>query len=262
MNTSVFERIDQSQTIDFGDIFSKSFELYKKVWVQGFLHILLSMIVLIPVFIIIYTPILIMAGLDGLHIYDNDFERYQDQIGATSVGFVFLFIFLIFAMSILGAALQMGINAHFFTICKKVDHGQPEDSKYFMFLKGKYLSKLFGLLCASFGIVLLAMLLCYFPVFYVMVPLQLLVVIFAFNPDLSVSEIIKASFKLGNKYWFIIFGLMFISGFLAQLGVFLCFVGIFFTISFAYIPLYYVYKDSIGFEDEESGENKNPILIS
>ena len=96
-----------------------------------------------------------------------------------------------------------------------------------------------------------------------MVPLQLVVVIFAFNPDLSVSEIIKASFKLGHKYWFVIFGLMFISGFLAQLGMFLCFVGIFFfTFSFIYIPLYYVYKDSIGFEDNDQEKNQNLIFLT
>ena len=251
MNNSIFKKIEQSSSIDFGDIFSKSFELYKKVWVHGFVHVLLSLVVLIPFFIVLYVPILIMAGLDGLHTYKGDFELYENEIGAMSVGFVFLFLFLILAMSIISAALQMGINAHFFTICKKVDYGEPEDSKYFMFLKGKYLGKLLGLVCASIGIALLAMLLCYFPVFYVMVPLQLLIVIFAFNPDLSVSEIIKASFRLGNKYWFIIFGLMFISGFLAQLEMFFCFVGIFFTISFVYIPLYYVYKDSIGFEDRD-----------
>ena len=262
MNNPIFKKIEQSPSIDFGDILSKSLELYKKVWVQGFVHLLLSMIVLIPFFVVLYVPILIMAGLDGLQAYYEDFELYQKQIGAMSVGFVFLFLFLIFAMSILSAALQMGINAHFFTICKKTDHGEPEDSGYFMFFKGKYLGKLLGLICANLGIAFVAVLLCYFPVFYVMVPLQLVVVIFAFNPDLSVSEIIKASFKLGHKYWFVIFGLMFISGFLAQLGMFLCFVGIFFTFSFIYIPLYYVYKDSIGFEDNDQEKNQNLIFLT
>jgi hypothetical protein len=79
-----------------------------------------------------------------------------------------------------------------------------------------------------------------------MVPLQLLVAIFAFNPQLSVSEIIRASFKLGNKYWLTLFGLIIISSLIAQLGVLLCLVGVFITAYFIYVPLYLFYRDSVG----------------
>ena len=85
-----------------------------------------------------------------------------------------------------------------------------------------------------------------------MVPLSLLPVIYAFNPELSMSNLIKASFDLGNKKWFITFGLTIVAGFLAQIvGMLLCGIGIFFTASFAAIPIYFVYKEVIGFEDTE-----------
>ncbi|MBQ0788328.1 MAG: hypothetical protein KBT69_12555, partial [Oceanihabitans sp.] len=70
-----------------------------------------------------------------------------------------------------------------------------------------------------------------------------------------VSEIVKSGFALGNKKWLISFGLIIVSSLLASMvGMIMCFIGIFVTASFAYIPAYYIYKESIGFDSEE--ENK------
>lgn len=103
---------------------------------------------------------------------------------------------------------------------------------------------------AYLGISLLATLLCFFPIIYVMVPLNLLVVIYAFNPDMSNSDMIKASFELGNKKWLITFGLVIIASILAQIvGSILCGIGILFTACFAYIPPYFIYKKVIGFHE-------------
>mgnify|MGYP003676731313 FL=1 len=100
------------------------------------------------------------------------------------------------------------------------------------------------------GIAIVAALLCYLPIFYVMVPLQLFAVLFTFNQDLSVSQIIKAAFKLGHKFWLIIFGIVMISSMIAQLGIIFCFVGVFVTQLFVHIPIYYIYKSTIGFKSE------------
>jgi len=71
------------------------------------------------------------------------------------------------------------------------------------------------------------------------------------SPEMSVSNIITVSFKLGNKFWLLLllllFGLIIISSLIAQLGIILCFVGLFFTAYFVHIPIYYFYKDTIGF---------------
>ena len=87
------------------------------------------------------------------------------------------------------------------------------------------------------------------PIFYVMVPLQLFAVIFTFNQDLSASQIIKAAFKLGHKFWLIIFGVVLISSMIAQLGIIFCFVGVFVTQLFVHIPIYSIYKNTIGFSE-------------
>ena len=104
----------------------------------------------------------------------------------------------------------------------------------------------------AFGISLLAMLLCVLPIIYVMVPIALMNVVFAFNPELSVTNIVKASFELGNKKWLLTFGLIFVSGLLAGIvGMLMCFIGIYITASFSYLPAYFIYKDSVGFENSE-----------
>ena len=90
-----------------------------------------------------------------------------------------------------------------------------------------------------------------------MVPLHLIVVIFAFNENLSVSDIINLSFKLGNKFWLLIFGLIIVSSLIAQLGFILCFVGLFITAFFIHIPIYYFYKETIGFKDVSNDNSDN-----
>ncbi|WP_298310339.1 hypothetical protein [uncultured Aquimarina sp.] len=254
----LFEKIENSSPIDFGNIFNKSIELFKKVWLQGFIHLLLSMVVIIPLIIVMYIPIIALASIGGL---ENSYGEYGSVQEELSIGMAILFVVLVIIVSMIASAFQLGVNAHFYRVCKQVDMQLPETNSYFMFFKGKYLGKILTLAIATFGIALLATLLCYLPIFYVMVPLQLLGVIFAFNPDVNASDLIKASFKFGNKIWLVAFGLIFISSILAQfVGMILCFVGIFFTAYFVYLPIYYMYKDGIGFENESESEDWNALV--
>ena len=133
--------------------------------------------------------------------------------------------------------------------------GEPGSDDYFFYLKRPYLGKVISLSAATFGITIAAVLLCVLPVFYVMVPVALMNVIFAFNPDLSTSEIIKAGFNLGNKKWLLTFGLIIISSLLAGIvGMLMCCIGIYVTSSFSYLPAYFIYKDSVGFDEKEDNE--------
>ena len=72
------------------------------------------------------------------------------------------------------------------------------------------------------GIAVLAQFLFVLPYIYAFVPLAYFTIIFANNPDLSEGEIVKASFKLGNKKWLITFGTMFVAGLLGMLGIIGC----------------------------------------
>ena len=163
-------------------------------------------------------------------------------IFALVIGYIFLVIALI--------TIGFGLKAAFYRICRLKDLEEMGSEDYFYFFKKPYLSKTIKLALAFTGISIVAALLCFLPLIYVIVPLSFMVVVYAFNPNLSISDIIKLGFDLGNKKWLIAFGLLIVSGFLAGIvGMMMCFVGIYITSSFSYLPQYFIYKEVIGFKD-------------
>jgi len=255
MEKDIFSKIETANKVDFGEILSKSFELFKKVWQEGLIHGLITMALMIPVIIIAYVPMvaILMNTPNYQYDYYNDYYNYNEPLMDYPVLWIVGFMLLFFALTFVAQTVVYGVIGHFFRVLKKADLGTDEDTGgYFVYLKGKHLKKIFVLSLATFGISLLAVLLCYLPIFYVLVPLKLFITIFVYNEDLSVSDIIKASFKLGHKFWLILFGLIFIAGTVAQIGLILCVVGYFATAYFVHVPIYYFYKDAIGFDQEEA----------
>lgn len=245
MNTvnSLLEKIETAIPLDFGDIFNKSIELFKKVWLQGFVMLLLSMVLMIPFYIIMYLPIIAMGILNP--------ETFNNNAGPELV-FLIPFSLFILAFAFFALVIGFGLKSSFYRICKTKDFSETVADDYFYFFKKHYLGKTIKLAAATFGITLLAAFLCVFPIFYVMVPIAFINVIYAFNPELSVSEIINIGFKFGHKKWLLTFGLIIVSALLAEvIGLIMCCIGILVTISFAYIPIYFVYKESVGFNEND-----------
>ena len=238
--TNLLEKVERAKHLDFGDIFSKSIELFKKVWVQGLVVLLLTMLLMLPFYIIMYVPLIAMGVLDPESMQQGG----QPNMAMLIPFYLVMIVFMFFAM-----AIGLGLKAAFYRICKTKDFNEVTSDDYFYFFKKPYLGKTIKLAAMMLGISLVAMLLCFFPIIYVMVPISLMNVIYAFNPDISASEIVKIGFKLGNKKWLITFGLMLVAGFLAQIvGMLMCFIGVFVTASFASLPLYYIYKEILGFD--------------
>lgn len=251
-------KIEKSPDLDFGDIFNESIELFKKVWVQGLVVILLSMVLIVPLVFVLYLPML-SIGLINPEAFENNaapsFLVLLPMIG-------FYIVFLIFA-----SVISFLMRAAFYRICKQKDLGISGSENYFYYFKKEYLGKAVLLGLMTSGIILLSFLLCGLPLVYAAVPIYFIPLFFAFNPQLTPQEVIKASFKLGTKKWFITFGLMIVSGILAELvGIILCGIGIFFTVSFTLIPQYLIYKKTIGFEETspkkpaENNPNDNLFL--
>ena len=240
------EKIQNAMALDFGTIFSESIELFKKTWVQGFLLQIFNLVIALPFIIILYVPLIGFVLANAENGYDD-----SETLSAFFAGMSILYIlFLIVGIFVLGA-IQVALNAAFFRIMKKLDHNEPTTTNdFFYFLKGKYLSKALILMIVSILISIPAVILCYIPFIYVIVPMSYFSFFFAFNPDLSVGDIVKASFGLGNKKWLISFGLLIVSSLLAQIvGLLLCLVGVFFTAAFVYHPTYLIYKHVIGFDE-------------
>ena len=249
MNTiiTLSEKINNAKALDFGTIFSASIDLFKKTWLQGFLLQLFTVIIMAPLIIILYVPLITMLIANAGSDY-NETETFS----AFFAGFSLLYIlFICVGVFVLGA-VSVALNAAFFRIMKKLDHDeQVSTSDFFYFLKGKYLRKTAVLVIASILISIPAALLCFIPLIYVMVPMSFFAIIFAFNPELSVGDIVRASFKLGHKKWLLTFGLMIVASLLSQIvGVLLCGIGVLFTAAFVYHPTYLIYKEVIGFEND------------
>lgn len=247
MKMDVFQRIENADRPDFGNILSKSFELFQKLFKEAVLHGLVSLLVLVPFFIVVYVPILPMY----IEMLQNAGDPYYSPTAFEdySVLFIICWVILVLVLSFVLQVVSMSIAVHFYKVTKNTDMGtNDETGGYFDLLKNNF-GKLLMLSLATFGIAILATLACYLPIFYVMVPLQLIVPLLAFNEKLGVSDIIKAAFKLGNKYWLIAFGLIWLSSLIAQIGIILCGIGIIFTAYFVHIVVYYFYKDSVGFDD-------------
>ncbi len=236
------QKIKYAKQLDFGNLLNESIELFKKVWLQGLLMLLIIFAFVIPFMIVIYVPMVFFS------IADTESPGFFGGWEAIAViFFVTAYLLFVFIMLVVTFGLKVGL----FRIMRQKDMGVIGKDDYFFFLRKPYLSKTINLSLAYFGISLLAMLLCMFPLIYVMVPLSLLVVMYAFNPEISNSNLIKASFDLGNKKWFITFGITLVAGFMAQMvGMLMCGIGILATASFAAIPLYLIYKEVIGFDED------------
>lgn len=245
----ILRRIQNAKDLDFGTIFNQSIELFKKTWVQGFVTLLLNMVLAIPVMMVIYIPLLMFGLADSFTSTYDPYSTYSSPEISPIAGIVMfvLYLFAMVAMSIIG----LGLKAGFYRICKLKDLDQMGKEDYFYFFKKPYLGKTINLGLAYVGITLAAALLCFLPLIYALVPLTYMFIVYAFNPDKTVSEIIKISFDLGNRKWLLTFGLMIVSGFLAGIvGMLMCFVGIYVTMSFTFLPPYLIYKDVVGFDDE------------
>ncbi|MCL9804666.1 hypothetical protein NAT51_03980 [Flavobacterium amniphilum] len=234
------QKIATNPRLDFGTVFNESLELFKKIWGKGALFMLFYLLGSFLLMMLLGMPL----SLLGVAI---------DDVNATGSGFTtlaglgaILFMLLFFVVII---TFVTGLMAGFFHGCKKADEGgEFRTSDYFTFFEGRYLKRTVGVGLATFGVALLSAILCYLPLIYTSIPLSYFVVIYAFNPHLSTTEIVKLAFKLGTNKWGITFASTFVVLLLAYLGAIItCGIGFIFTFSFMLIPRYYIYKGVVGF---------------
>ena len=233
-------RIEEKQPLDFGSIFSRSIELFKKVWLQGFITLLLTVVTVLPFYFMIYIP-MIAAGITDPEMLRNDDPP----------------LIVILSMSILLPIVMIGmttfaiaLNAAFLKICRQKDLDGAGNDDYFYFFREGRLGKILVLSLIILGLSILGVFTCGIGIFYLVVPLSLFPAFVAFNENLTAMETVKASFKLGNKNWLVIFGLVVVMGIVAELGILLCCVGVLFTAMLSKIPVYFIYKDGLGFVTE------------
>ena len=65
------ERIKSKPDLNFGTIFSQSIQLFKKVWVQGFVILWLTFLTILPFYIILYIPMIALGITDPESMIDK-----------------------------------------------------------------------------------------------------------------------------------------------------------------------------------------------
>ncbi|WP_377715850.1 hypothetical protein [Pseudofulvibacter geojedonensis] len=236
----------------FGGVLEESIELFKKVWLQGLLSALIGGLVMMPIVFLMYIPMIVIMVPLGLVAESGQFSE-ETSIGVAIVLSVLMFVFMICMMGVM-LGVQFSFRAAFYRICKTKDFtNSSESDDYFFFLKKKNFKKLFVLGLYTMLIIVVGLFLFIIPAIILAVPLMYLPVVFSFNQELSARDLLKMSFKIGMKYWWLTMGISIVAYFLAMfVGLLACGIGIYVTMSFIYIPLYIMYKEAIGFSDENS----------
>ena len=246
---SLLSKIQVASTVDFGDLFNESVTLFKKVWVQGLILQLFSILIMLPFIIIFYVPyfqLVLENSSNGVMDSVALSQALVDEYGASLVWIYLLMV----AVSVVSSLLYLG----FYKIIKAMDHGELfVISDFFYFFKAPYVGKAIVFLLAYLGITILAALLCLFPLIYVIVPLLFMLPFFVYNTHLSNLEIIKLAFSLGHKKWGLTFLTLILNSILLYVVILVtCGVGSLFFSFFLYLPQYIIYKKVIGFETPES----------
>ncbi|WP_418512804.1 hypothetical protein [Corallibacter sp.] len=248
MLSEIQSKINNAPSLDFGDIFNESIQLFKKSWLYGFLLQIFVMLLTSPFIIIMYMPMFVaaMASIENGETFD------PDSMDAFFAGMSVLYMIGFFVGILIIAVLSLALNAGLYKVFKKLDYNEEVKVRdLFYFFKGNYIGKLIVIMLITMGISIVAAILCYLPLIYAMVPLSFFMVIFAFNPDLSVGDIVKLSFMLGNKKWLITFGLLVVSYIVVFiLTIVTCGLGSLFLSAFMYHPVYLIYKKVVGFGTE------------
>ncbi|MEO8933633.1 MAG: hypothetical protein ABI295_04940 [Xanthomarina sp.] len=232
-------RIKNAPQLDFGNLISDVIDLFKNIWLKGFVTVLLIMGSALGI-IFIFTLIGLAPQALTLQETFNLANYYDNYFMSALYGI---------PQTILLSTFTLAYLASFYRLCRHFILGEMSDENYFYFFKKEYFSKVFMLGIIYTAIAVAAQLMFLLPYIYVYIPLSFFAVVLANNPEMGELDIAKLSFKLGNKKWFFTFISMFVAVIMGMLGILACGVGILFTVSIAYLPSFFVYKEVIGLEE-------------
>ncbi|NQX86181.1 MAG: hypothetical protein HRT67_09810 [Flavobacteriaceae bacterium] len=236
----IHRKINEAKRLDFGLIIDEVIRLYKTIWLKGFL--------IVVVIVIFSAALAFLFSLFGLGI-GTDTTFWFKYKGVDFYNIYATQILYSFPQTILISVVSLGMIAGLYRMCKIEEHDKEKNDAFFYFFSGEYISKLFMLAIIYAFIALLSQLLL-LPYIYTFVPLAYFAMVFSSHPELTEMEIVKLSFYIGTKKWFLSFALILVTFILGMLGVIACGIGLFFTISIMYLPVYFVYKHVVGFDGD------------
>ena len=235
--TDIQNKINSAEYLDFGELLQESIKKFKDIWLTG-----LMMVLVLFSFGFVLSFLFNSMGISSsplTEVYDQEFNIFN-QLIITS--------FNLLPLTICISSLTIGILAGVYRTCKHLDLNQPSQNDLFYYFASGHTRKILMLGIFHAVITTVAQYLFFIPFIYAFVPLQFFAIVFSNNTHLTEIDIVKISFSLGTKKWLLSFGLLVVTGILGMLGVIACGVGLFFTLSLIYLPVYFIYRNVVGFE--------------
>ena len=239
--------IKEGYKIDIGDIFNKSFEIYKKslgVTAVGILIIAIGVIALALIFLL---------GFLGINFSDFDPVSLSSTVQTESY---FLGVSL---LGLVVQAIYAPATAGFIEVAKNVKENKDNSlSTIFSYYKSKHLMNLvlFGILVA-----ILNGLIGYLIQFVIFMPwlayvtnaiiatCTIFMIPLIIYKDCSVGQAIDYGLRLSFKNFFILLLAVIVLYICSYLGVLGCGIGIIFTIPFLYAGTFCIYDEALGKEE-------------
>ncbi|KAB1157556.1 hypothetical protein [Flavobacterium luteum] len=237
--------------IDFGTIFNKAIENYKKIALIAGLTFILFSIIIVALFIGVFT-----AFWGFSTITENMSQLEPKNFSGTTV--------LIYTLSI---SIFAGITAPFSAGILKMAYKASKNEEFsvstaFDYYKSDFLKDLFiattivsifslgiSTVLESSGIRFIGALLSYAISFFNFLTIPL--IIFGKIPAF---EAIKGSFTIVSKQVFVLLALLIVSAIMACLGLIGFCIGIFFTFPFMYSMYFIIYNEIIGIDEKSELE--------
>ncbi|NER13916.1 hypothetical protein GWK08_10725 [Leptobacterium flavescens] len=250
------ERIDRilqnGYELDFGDVFNKSFEVYKKsIWM-----ILLG--ILVVGMITAVLVILLFSVIFGIQL--NDFISLDPAVSTIGGSVSYFLSTTLFGIVI--AALLGPVNAGFLKVCKDAkDNKEPSFSSIFQYYSSEYLGNIIvatvilSIVSGVFSFIsqfMLSMLFLNYIFSIIFSTLTVLIIPLIIFKDFNAMQAIEYSIKLVSKNFLMVFLLILVGTLASFLGVFLCGIGILFSLPFLYAVYFCTYDAIVG--DDESSE--------
>ena len=125
MNTfkSLEEKINNAKDLDFSSLFDSVIELFKKVWLKGFLTVLL--VFAMAVVVNILFSLIGLAPRNNLAANGFDFDEFFSFYSETIIYSI--------PQTILVSTITMAFVAAFYRICKQFVLGENVVDDYFIF---------------------------------------------------------------------------------------------------------------------------------
>lgn len=260
MNQNLEQEIDNRINAGFEVDLGKMFENVMPIWKKVVMYIAIALFLMVSVMAVmalITFPIFLGVGFTGMI---ETLKRDPTYFSSAGVGLGMRLY--TFAFGAVGAFLLTPLTVGFLKLCRDADTtGEVEFGSLFAYYKQPYflniglaaviLSAISNVISMGFG---------YIPFFGGILNLVVTFVIQAFIifvyplivfKDASSMQGIALSFKLASKKLMPIFGAVLLFSIIGVLGVILCGIGILFTYPFIPIAQYLIYKQAIGFDDDQ-----------